>query len=90
MKNDKRNVFGNNPKSSALGRRGVISLIGLGLMMPLTACGQGGKKMQKEIVLDVVMYSNVDRVITDIYFNGTGLGVMNRYGGTGTIIGVRI
>jgi hypothetical protein len=36
------------------------------------------------------MFSYVDRAIHDIMFNGTDLGVMNRYGGTGTITGVRI
>lgn len=46
--------------------------------------------MQKEIVLNVVMYSNLDRPIHDIIFNGTDLGVANKYGGTGTITGVRI
>lgn len=46
--------------------------------------------MQKETVLSVEMFSYVDRVITDIMFNGTDLGVANRYGGTGTITGVRI
>ena len=46
--------------------------------------------MQKETVLNVEMYSYLDRPIHDISFNGTGLGVMNSYGGTGTITGVRI
>lgn len=72
------------------GRRMVTKLIGLGMLMPLTACGQGRRGSQTEIVLNVVMYSYVDRVITDIMFNGTDLGVMNRYGTTGTITGVRI
>lgn len=36
------------------------------------------------------MYSYMDRVITDIIFNGTDLGVANKYGGTGIITGVRI
>lgn len=46
--------------------------------------------MQKETVLAVVMYSHLDRPIHDIIFNGTDLGVANKYGGTGTITGVRI
>lgn len=71
-------------------RRIAMRLIGLSLMMPLAACGQGAKKVQKETVLNVVMYSYVDRVIIDIFFNGTDLGVMNRYGSTGTITGVRV
>lgn len=36
------------------------------------------------------MYSYLDRPVHDIIFNGTDLGVMNSYGGTGTISGVRI
>lgn len=71
-------------------RRKILGLVGLGFLMPLSACGQGGKKMRDYTVLDVEMFSYVDRFITDIIFNGTDLGVMNKYGGTGTITGVRI
>ena len=46
--------------------------------------------MQKETVLNVEMYSYLNRPIFDIIFNGTDLGVMNSYGGTGTITSVRI
>lgn len=46
--------------------------------------------MKDYTVLDVEMFSYVDRVIVDITFNGTELGVMNKYGGTGLITGVRI
>ena len=67
-----------------------MGLIGLGLMMPLAACGQEERRTQKETVLNVVMFSNVDRSVYDIIFNGTDLGVMNQYGTTGTITGVRI
>jgi hypothetical protein len=67
-----------------------MKLIGLGLMMPMTACGQRESRMRKQTGLNVVMYSYVDRVITNIIFNGADLGVANRYGGTGTITGVRI
>jgi hypothetical protein len=58
--------------------------------MPLAACGQGGRKMRGYTVLDVEMFSYIDRAIGDIIFNGTDLGVMNKYGGTGLITGVRI
>jgi len=75
---------------STSGRRLAMKLIGLGSMMPLTACGQGDGKNRKEIVLNVVMYSYVDRVITDIIFSGTDLGVANKHGGTGIMTGVRI
>ena len=73
-----------------LRRRDALGLLGLGLLMPLAACGQGGKKMRDYTVLDVEMFSYVDRVIVDIIFNGTDLGVMNKYGGTGLVTGVRI
>lgn len=46
--------------------------------------------MRDYAVFDVEMFSYVDRVIVDIIFNGTDLGVMNKYGGTGLIAGVRI
>jgi hypothetical protein len=71
-------------------RRGVLCLLGFGLLMSLAACRQGEKKMRNYIALDVEMFSYVDRAIHDIMFDGTDLGVMNRYGGTGTITGVRI
>lgn len=89
MTNDERDddFTKSGPLSS---RRTALRLIGLGLMMPLAACGQGEKTMQQETVLSVVMYSNLDRPIHDIIFNGTDLGVANKYGGTGTITGVRI
>lgn len=88
MTNDKRKIVGNRSISSPSHRRIAMRLIGLGLMMPLAACGQG--KMQKEAVLNVEMYSYLNRPIHDIIFNGTDLGVMNSYGGTGTITGVGI
>ena len=50
------------------GRRNALKLIGAGLLMPLAACSQG--EGSKGIGLSVVMYSNIDRVITDIIFNG--------------------
>jgi hypothetical protein len=69
-------------------RRIVVSLIGLGLVLPLVACGQS--EAAKGTGLNVVMYSYLDRPIYDIIFNGTDLGVANKYGGTGTVTGVRI
>ena len=41
-------------------------------------------------MLNVEMYSYLDRPIHFIVFNGTDLGVMNAYGDTGTIAGVRV
>ena len=73
--------------SPLLQRRRAAKLIGLGLFMPMAACGQ---KTLTHTVLSVEMFSYVDRVVHDIFFNGSDLGVMNRYGGTGTITGERI
>jgi hypothetical protein len=83
-------LIANKIESRLSRRRGALGLLGLGLLMPLAACGQGGKKMRDYAVLDVEMFSYVDRVIVDIIFDGTDLGVMNKYGGTGLITGVRI
>ncbi len=63
---------------------------GLVLMLPFVACGERTDHKREGIVLNVVMYSYVNRVITDIIFDGTDLGVANKYGGTGTMTGVRI
>lgn len=71
-------------------RYSALGLIGLVLMMPVSACGQGERKMGKGIVLNVEMISYIDRPVFDIVFNGTGLGVMDNYGATGTITGVDI
>lgn len=71
-------------------RRSTLVKLGAGLLIPLAACGKGVKTMQKYIVLDVEMFSNLDRPISEIMFNGEDLGVMNSYGGTGLITGVRI
>lgn len=72
---------------SLSGRRGIIKLLGLALTTPLAACGQTARK---EIWLNVVMNSYVDRVHTNIFFNNTTLGVTSKFGTTGTIAGVRI
>jgi len=59
-------------------------------MTSLAACARDDEKSRIDTVLDVEMFSNLDRPISDIMFNGTDLGVMNKYGGTGLITGVRI
>lgn len=82
--------IGMNLGNPGLRRRLVVEAIGLSLMMPLQACGKGEQKMLKGVVLDVVLYSYMNRVITDIFFNSTDLGVANKHGGTGTITGVLI
>ena len=81
---DEKNSTSKKFALSSLDRRHTIRLIALGLSMPLVACGRA---VPKYIVLDVVMYSYVDRVITEIIFNDTDLGVINRYGSTGAIVG---
>ncbi|QKY03272.1 hypothetical protein G3257_14090 [Janthinobacterium lividum] len=84
---DGRNAATQTLAPSPRSRRHSLGLIGLGLMMPLAACRQS---VRKEIWLNVEVISYIDHVITNIFFNGTPLGVMNRYGATGTIAGVQI
>jgi hypothetical protein len=72
------------------GRRHALGLLGIGFFVSITACGRDERSRRSYIELDVEMFSYIDRVITDIIFNDTDLGVMNRYGGTGLITGVRI
>lgn len=90
MQNDERKAVRKKVELASPLRRRAIQLFGVGLIMPLAACGQGEAKMQKQTVLNVVVYSNLDRPIYDIIFNGADLGVANKYGGTGTITGVSI
>jgi len=70
-------------------RRFFIKSVALGMIVPLSACSQGAN-VKKEIVLNVEMYSYINRGVVYIIFNGTDLGVMAPFGGTGTITGVRI
>jgi hypothetical protein len=84
---DKRNVTSHKRTRSLLQRRRAVWLIGMGLTTPLAACW---RTVQKEIWLNVVMNSYVDRIHTNIFFNDTTLGVTAKFGTTGTIVGVRI
>lgn len=68
-------------------RRLALRWMACGVILPLAACG---KAVRKEIWLNVEVISYIDHVITNIIFNGTDLGVMNRYGATGSIINVWI
>ena len=90
MDDQKEKIFDNESDAFLIRRRNILRITCLGLLMPLAACGQGVKKMQNYAILDVEMFSNLDRPISDIMFNGEDLGVTNRYGGTGLITGVRI
>jgi hypothetical protein len=72
------------------GRRRGVKWIGLTLLMAASACRQGSRKMQDQTLLTLVMYSYLDRLIYDIEFNNTGLGLANKFGGTGIITDVRI
>jgi hypothetical protein len=71
-------------------RRYTIYLLGAVIPMPLAACNRRRKNTRSFAIFDVEMFSYVDRVVVDVMFNGTSLGVMNKFGGTGLITGVRI
>lgn len=90
MMNEKGNAIVNKLSSLFLGRRSAMRLIGLGLLVPMVACGEEDNKMKNEIILNVVMNSYVDRVHTNIFFNNTDLGVTTKFGTTGTVASVRI
>lgn len=92
MQNDEQKAVSRKAELASPLRRRAIQLFGVGLIMPLAACGyeEGAMEMKNGAVLNVQMYSNLDRPVHDIIFNGTGLGVMNSYGGTGTITDVQI
>lgn len=76
---------------SVITRRKILgSLAGLGLLYPLVACGKGNLFMSKEITLDVVLYSYLNRPIFDVLLNGGDIGVANAYGGGGIMTGVSI
>jgi len=71
-------------------RRTMLGVLALGVGALLAACGQRGKTRKEDAVLSVEAFSFVDRVLTTIMFNGQDLGVMNKFGRTGLITGVRI
>jgi len=67
-------------------RRKILgNMLALGLFVPLFACGEGSQKgslfMKKEIVLDVVLFSYIDRPIFDVLLNHSDIGLANAYGG---------
>lgn len=69
-------------------RRHAIALLGSVSMTSLAGCRQKNGHTQAGIVLNVEMFSNMDHPVVNIIFNGTNLGVMSAYGGTGKITGV--
>lgn len=73
-----------------LTRRSLLQASCLFLLQPLAACGKTNKTMKNGIVLDVVLYSFIDRPIFDIYLNGTDIGVAGPYGGTSIVTEVSI
>jgi hypothetical protein len=76
---------------SIITRRKILgSLAGLSLLYPLVACGKGNLFMSKEITLDVVLYSYLNRPIFDVLLNDGDIGVANAYGGGGVMTGVAI
>jgi hypothetical protein len=73
-----------------IARRLFIGLLGVKLLFPFSASGKGGNTEQKQIELSVVLWTYLDRTITEIDLNGTDLGVAGAYGGTGIITDVSI
>ena len=71
-------------------RRTMLRVLALGVGALLAACGQRGNAKKEDAVLTVEAFSFVDRFLTTIMFNGQDLGVMNKFGRTGLITGVRI
>jgi hypothetical protein len=67
-----------------------LKLVGLSVLFQIYVCGENSFSARKEIVLNVYLYSYLDRPIFDIYLNGVDLGVANKFGGTGTVSGVAI
>lgn len=60
------------------------------MLQPLAACGKNQNSMEKGTVLDVVLYSFINRPIIDIHLNDTDIGVAGPLGGTSVITEVRI
>jgi hypothetical protein len=71
-------------------RKILCGLAGLSLLYPLVACGKGNVFMRKEITLNVVLYSYLNRPIFDVLLNDGDIGVANAYGGGGVMTGVTI
>ena len=71
-------------------RRDMLQASCLFMLQPLAACGKTRNNMENETVLDVVLYSFINRPIIDIYLNGTDIGVAGPLGGTSVITEVKI
>lgn len=90
MRNSECDVGARNSAATSRPRRITMLFLGLGLLVPLIGCDRGESEMKHGAVLNVEMYSYLNRPIYDIVFNSTDLGVMDAYGATGTITSVRI
>ncbi|CAD6532989.1 hypothetical protein ACFQ3P_14485 [Paraburkholderia sabiae] len=75
-------------------RRTVVTrLMALGLFYPLVACGdqKRGIFMNSKVVLNVVLFSYLDRPIFDVLLNGADIGAAGAYGGgRGVIAGMTV
>ena len=72
----------------------LFCLLALGTTFPLFACkadnNPKNSSMQKEIVMDVVIFSYLNRTIFDVYLDGKDIGVAGPFGGGGVVTGVSI
>ena len=68
----------------------AFRLLSLGLLFPLAACKADSNIekvfVKKEIVLNVVLFSYINRPIFDVYLNKKWIGDLSAYGGGGGII----
>ncbi|MBT2790353.1 hypothetical protein [Paraburkholderia strydomiana] len=76
-------------------RQTLNRLLGLSLLYPLVACGDGNRNegllMKADVVLDVVLFNYLDRPIFDVLLNRGDIGVAGAYGGgRGVMTGVTV
>lgn len=67
-------------------RRKVIgSLAGVVLLYPFVASCKGRSSMNNGMILNVVLFNNLNRPIFEVLLNGSDIGAANAYGGGGGI-----
>lgn len=72
---------------SIITRRKILgSLASISLLYPLVACGKGNLFMSKEITLDVVLFSYLDRPIFDVYLDGGDIGLAGAWPHSGKAV----